>query len=83
MGFMSLIAVYAPTEVCETEEMDVFYAKLDSVLDRCPSRDTLVILGDFNATAGTERDGYEIYSPSCILRVKSSAHSPALIPGLV
>ena len=31
LGFMSVVAVYAPTEVCETEEM--FYAKLDSVLD--------------------------------------------------
>ena len=60
MGFMSLIAVYAPTEMCEMEEKELFYAKLDSVLDQCPPRDTLVVLGDFNATTGTERDGYEI-----------------------
>ena len=31
LGFMSVVAVYAPTRVCKTEEM--FYAKLDSVLD--------------------------------------------------
>ena len=60
MGFMSLIAVYAPTEVCEIEEKEMFYAKLDSVLDQCPRRDTLIVLGDFNATTGTERVGYEI-----------------------
>ena len=31
LGFMSVVAVYAPTEVCETEK-ERFYAKLDSVL---------------------------------------------------
>ena len=54
LGFMSLVAVYAPTEMCETEEKEMFYAKLDSVLDQCPLRDTLIVLGDFNATTGTE-----------------------------
>ena len=32
LSFISVVAVYAPTEVCETEE-EMFYAKLDSVLD--------------------------------------------------
>ncbi|KAG0723374.1 Craniofacial development protein 2 [Chionoecetes opilio] len=61
LGFMSLVAVYAPTEVHKTEEK-MFYAKLDSVLKQCPPRDTLIVLGDFNATTGTVRDGYE----SCV-----------------
>ncbi len=34
LSFMSLVAVYAPTEMCETEE-ETFYGKLDSVLDQC------------------------------------------------
>ena len=46
LGFMSVVAVYAPTEVCETEEKEMFYAKLDSVLDQCPRRDALIVLGD-------------------------------------
>ena len=46
---MSVVAVYAPTEVCETEEKEMFYAKLDSVLDQCPRRDAIIVLGDFNA----------------------------------
>ena len=58
LGFMSVVAVYAPTEVCETEEM--FFAKLDSELDQCPCRDALIVLGYFNAVTGTERAGYEI-----------------------
>ncbi|KAG0717729.1 Craniofacial development protein 2 [Chionoecetes opilio] len=60
LGFMSLVAVYAPTEVRKTEEKEMFYAKLNSVLDQCPPRDTLIVLGDFNATTGTVRDGYEL-----------------------
>lgn len=60
LGFMSVVAVYAPTETSTLEEKEMFYAKLDSLVDRCPSRDTLVVLGDFNAVTGTERAGYEL-----------------------
>ena len=38
---------------------DAFYATLESVVDQCPRRDTLPVLGDFNASNGTDRDGYE------------------------
>ena len=57
---MSIVAVYAPNEVCETEQKEMFYAKLDSVLDQCPRRDARIVLGDFNAVTGSERAGYEI-----------------------
>ena len=52
---MSVVAVYASTEVCETEEKEMFYAKLDSLLDHCPHHDALIVLGDFNVVTGTER----------------------------
>ena len=58
LGFMSLVAVYTPTEVCGADEKEMFYAKLDSVLNQCPG--TLIILGDFNAVTCTERAGYEL-----------------------
>ena len=38
---------------------DAFYATLESVVDQCSKRDTLPVLGDFNALTGTDRDGYE------------------------
>lgn len=34
-GFMSLFAVYTPTDPCKLDE-EVFYAKFTSVADRCP-----------------------------------------------
>ena len=56
---ISLVFVYAPTEARDITVNEAFYASLESVVDRCPRRDTLPVLGNFNASTGTERDGYE------------------------
>ena len=56
---MSVVAVYAPTEVCETEE-EMFYTKLDSVLDQCSYRDAFIASGNFNVVTGTMGAGYEL-----------------------
>ena len=29
------------------------------MIDQCPRRDTLPVMGDFNASTGTDRDDYE------------------------
>ena len=57
MDFISCVAVYAPTGMRETEK-EIFYAKLDSVLNPLG---TLIVFGDFNAATGTERAGRKIY----------------------
>lgn len=44
-GFASLIAVYAPTEVCKLSAKEVLYAKPTSVVDKCPQRDIHIVLG--------------------------------------
>ena len=59
LGVISLVSVYAPTEASDLTVKDTFYATLESVVDQCPRRDTLLVLGDFNASTGTDRDGYE------------------------
>ena len=59
LGVISLVSVYAPTEVSDLTGKDAFYAALESVVDQCPRRDTLLVLGDFNASTGTDRDSYE------------------------
>ena len=61
LGFMSLVGVYASTEVCETNEKAMFYAKLDSVLDHCHHWDILIVLSYLNVVTGIERAGYELY----------------------
>ena len=38
---------------------DPFYATFESVVDQCSRQDTLLVMGDFIASTGTDRDGYE------------------------
>ena len=59
LGVISLASVYAPTEASDITVKDVFYAALESGVNQCPRRETLLVLGDFNASTGTGRDGYE------------------------
>ena len=60
LGVISLVSVYAPTEASDLIVKDAFYATLESVVDQSPRRDTLLVLGDFIASTGTDRDGYEM-----------------------
>ena len=59
MGVIFLVSVYAPTEASDLTVKDAFDATLESVVDQCHRRNTLRVLGDFNASTGTDRDGYE------------------------
>ena len=59
LGVVSLVSGYAPTEESGLTMKDAFYAMLESVVDQCPRRGTLIVVGDFIASTGTDRDGYE------------------------
>ena len=59
LGVVFLVSIYAPTEASDLTVKDAFYATLESVVDQCPRRDTLLVLGDFIASTGTDWDGYE------------------------
>ena len=39
-----------------------FSTQLQMVVNSCPKEDNLIVRGNFNATTGTERDGYQ----SCV-----------------
>ena len=43
LGLMSFVAVYAPMKPCKTEEKEMFYAKLHSVLTQCLFRGVLIV----------------------------------------
>ena len=45
LGVISLVSVYASTEASDLTVKDAFYATLESVVDQCPRRDTLLVLG--------------------------------------
>ena len=59
LGVVSLVSGYALIEESDLTMKYTFYATLESVVDQCPRRDTLLVLGDFNASNGTERDGFK------------------------
>ena len=50
----SLICAHAPTDETEEGVKDDFYDHLDRLYSLCPSYDTKVLLGDFNAKLGRE-----------------------------
>ena len=45
LGVISLVSVSAPIEVSDLTMKEAFYATLESVVDQCPRRDTLRVLG--------------------------------------
>ena len=53
-GNISLICAHAPTEEKDDNIKDDFYDLLERTYDRCPSYDTKIVLGDFNAQLGRE-----------------------------
>ena len=44
--------IYAPTSTHPEEEIDDFYDQLQSLLERIPSREAVIILGDLNSKVG-------------------------------
>ena len=52
-GFgISLITVYAPTEVDDLENSDKFYETLQSTIENICKKDVTIVAGDFNARVG-------------------------------
>ena len=52
----TFVQIYAPTSTHSEEEIDDFYDQLQSLLERIPSREAVIILGDFNAKVGEYTD---------------------------
>ena len=49
---ITVVQVYAPTSTASEEVMEDFYGQLQDTLDRIPSKDMLLVIGDWNAKIG-------------------------------
>ena len=58
-GFVSLFVCYAPTEAADQEAKDTFYQMLNNELRLVSRHDITMVLGDMNATIGSNRTGLE------------------------
>ena len=51
---ITVIQVYAPTSNAEEAEVEWFYEDLQDLLELTPKKDTLFIIGDWNAKVGSQ-----------------------------
>ncbi|VDP22474.1 unnamed protein product [Schistosoma margrebowiei] len=59
-GFsMNVIKCYAPTNDYNEDAKDHFYNGLQSIVEKCPTKDLTILMGDLNAKGGMDNTGYE------------------------
>ncbi|XP_076058586.1 uncharacterized protein LOC143035604 [Oratosquilla oratoria] len=56
---ITLISDYAPTLTSPDEDKAAFYTQLDHTIQRVPTNDKLVVMGDFNARVGKDHRLWE------------------------
>ena len=59
---VTLISVYAPTLSATPDTKDMFHENLAAIIRNIPSKEQVVVLGDFNARVGANHDSW----PSCL-----------------
>jgi hypothetical protein len=78
----SIVVAYSPTDAVGTTraEKDAFYLQLDSTIAALPSRDMLVLMGDFNGQVGTDPTPYGgVMGPFSLGKQKASDNGERLL----
>lgn len=56
---LNIVQIYAPTNTATFENKELFYNRLQEVMDNLPRKDVNILMGDANAKIGTDNTGYE------------------------
>ena len=58
-GKLNVLSVYTPQRGCTDEDKDIFWKKLDEVLQSIPANEKLILAGDMNGHVGADISGIE------------------------
>ncbi|VDP25692.1 unnamed protein product [Schistosoma margrebowiei] len=56
---MNVIQCYAPNHDYNEDVKGQFYDMLQSIVEKCPTKDLTILIGDLNAKIGMDNSGYE------------------------